>query len=72
MPSKTKKAIAATAALPSIPKELIEQFVSGPMSPLWRPVPLLVHRPPPIQERREVALPPEPAKRVGRLRRPSD
>ncbi len=32
MPSKTKKAIAATAALPSIPKELIEQFVTGPMS----------------------------------------
>jgi transposase-like protein len=32
MPSKTKRAIAATAALPSIPKELIDQFVTGPMS----------------------------------------
>jgi putative transposase len=32
MPSKTKKAIAATAALPSIPKGLIDQFVTGPMS----------------------------------------
>ena len=29
MPSKTKK---AAAALPSIPKELIDQFVTGPMS----------------------------------------
>jgi transposase-like protein len=34
MPSeKTKKVIAATAALPKIPKELIDQFVSGPMTP---------------------------------------
>ena len=36
MPSKTKTrnaAIAAkSAALPSIPKELLDQFVSGPMS----------------------------------------
>ena len=32
MPSKTKKVAAATVALPSIPQELIEQFVSGPMS----------------------------------------
>ena len=32
MPSKTKTAIAAAAALPSIPKELIDQFVTGPMS----------------------------------------
>jgi putative transposase len=32
MPSKTKKAITAAAALPSIPKELIDQFVTGPMS----------------------------------------
>jgi putative transposase len=32
MPSKTKKVAAATAALPTIPKELIDQFVSGPMS----------------------------------------
>jgi len=33
MPSKTKKAAAAVqAALPSIPKELIDQFVTGPMS----------------------------------------
>ena len=36
MPSKTKTknaAIAAkTAALPTIPKELIEQFVKGPMT----------------------------------------
>ena len=36
MPSKTKMknaAIAAgSAALPSIPKELIDQFVNGPMS----------------------------------------
>jgi putative transposase len=32
MPSKTKRAIAATAALPPIPKELIDQFVTGPMS----------------------------------------
>lgn len=29
MPSKTKK---APPALPSIPKELIDQFVTGPMS----------------------------------------
>lgn len=32
MPGKTKKVAAATAALPRIPKELIDQFVSGPMS----------------------------------------
>ena len=36
MPSKTKEknaAVAArTAALPKIPKEVIDQFVSGPMS----------------------------------------
>jgi len=33
MPSKTKKAAAAVkAALPSIPKELTDQFVTGPMS----------------------------------------
>src|SRR5215211_322989 len=32
MPTKTKKAIAAGAALPSIPKELIDLFVTGPMS----------------------------------------
>jgi len=32
MPSKTKAVKAAMAALPSIPKELIEQFVTGPMS----------------------------------------
>jgi transposase-like protein len=32
MPSKTKKVVAAMAALPSIPKELIDPFVSGPMS----------------------------------------
>ena len=32
MPRKTKTAAAAAAALPSIPKELIDQFVSGPMS----------------------------------------
>jgi len=31
MPSKTRKA-AATQALPTIPKELIDQFVNGPMS----------------------------------------
>jgi putative transposase len=31
MPSKTSKKKAA-AALPTIPKELIDQFVSGPMS----------------------------------------
>lgn len=31
MPSKTNKKQPA-AALPSIPKELIDQFVSGPMS----------------------------------------
>jgi putative transposase len=30
--SKTQRAIVATAALPSIPKELIDQFVTGPMS----------------------------------------
>jgi len=32
MPSKTKRAAAAKAALPQIPKELIDQFVTGPMS----------------------------------------
>ena len=32
MPRKTKTAAAAAAALPPIPKELIDQFVSGPMS----------------------------------------
>ena len=32
MPRKTKTAAEAAAALPSIPKELIDQFVSGPMS----------------------------------------
>lgn len=32
MPSKTKMTIAATMALPSIPKELIDRFVTGPMS----------------------------------------
>jgi putative transposase len=32
MPSKTKTADAARAALPPIPKELIDQFVTGPMS----------------------------------------
>ena len=32
MPSKTKTAAAARAALPPIPKELIDQFVTGPMS----------------------------------------
>ena len=32
MPRKTKAAAAAEAALPSIPKELIDQFVTGPMS----------------------------------------
>ena len=32
MPRKTKTAATATAALPSIPKELIDQFVTGPMS----------------------------------------
>lgn len=33
MPSKTKKAAAAAkAAVPSTPKELIDQFVTGPMS----------------------------------------
>ncbi len=32
MPSKLKKAGAAKAALPSIPKELVDQFVTGPMS----------------------------------------
>jgi hypothetical protein len=34
MPSRktTKAAMAAAAALPSIPKELIDQFVTGPMS----------------------------------------
>lgn len=32
MPSKTKRVAAAMAALPSIPEELIDQFVTGPMS----------------------------------------
>lgn len=35
MPSRktTKAAQAAAAKLPTIPKELIDQFVSGPMTP---------------------------------------
>ena len=32
MPSKTKRALVAKAALPSIPKELLDQFVTGPMT----------------------------------------
>ena len=32
MPSKTKTATAAGAGLPPIAKELIDQFVTGPMS----------------------------------------
>ena len=32
MLSNTKKSIAAAATLPAIPKELIDQFVTGPMS----------------------------------------
>jgi putative transposase len=32
MPSKKTKTAAASAALPTIPKELIDQFVTGPMS----------------------------------------
>lgn len=32
MPRKTKTAAAAEAALPQIPKELIDQFVKGPMT----------------------------------------
>ncbi len=32
MPSKTKRAPVARAALPSIPKELLDQFVTGPMT----------------------------------------
>jgi transposase-like protein len=32
MPSKTKKLAASAANLPTIPKELIDQFVSGPMT----------------------------------------
>ncbi len=32
MPRKTKKAAAVETGLPSIPKELIDQFVTGPMS----------------------------------------
>ena len=32
MPSKTKKLAASAATLPAIPKELIDQFVSGPMT----------------------------------------
>jgi transposase-like protein len=32
MPNKTKKAAKAAAVLPRIPKELIDQFVTGPMS----------------------------------------
>ena len=32
MPRKTKTANAAETALPSIPKELIDHFMSGPMS----------------------------------------
>ena len=33
MPRKTKTAAAAARPLPNIPKELIDEFVSGPMSP---------------------------------------
>jgi putative transposase len=32
VPRKTKTATAAEAPLPSIPKQLIDQFVTGPMS----------------------------------------
>ena len=34
MPSRktTKAALAAVAAMPSIPKDLVDQFVTGPMS----------------------------------------
>ncbi len=32
MPSKTKAVEAAMAALPSIPKELVDQFETGPTS----------------------------------------
>ena len=32
MPSKTSKKTSAAQALPTIPKELIDQFVNGPMS----------------------------------------
>ncbi|MEO6745930.1 MAG: IS256 family transposase, partial [Caldimonas sp.] len=32
MPSKTKAVKSAMTALPSIPKELIDLFVTGPMS----------------------------------------
>lgn len=32
MPRKPKPAAEASTALPSIPKELIDQFVKGPMS----------------------------------------
>ena len=32
MPSKSKKLAAFAANLPTIPKELIDQFVTGPMS----------------------------------------
>jgi putative transposase len=32
MPSRTKKSIAVAAALPTIPEELLDQFVKGPMS----------------------------------------
>jgi len=32
MPRKTKRAGAASAALPTIPQELVDQFVTGPMS----------------------------------------
>jgi len=32
MPSKTKKLAASAASLPTIPKELIDQFVNGPMT----------------------------------------
>jgi len=32
MPSKTKKLAASAATLPTIPKELLDQFVSGPMT----------------------------------------
>ena len=32
MPSRTKKVATTMAALPSIPKELIDHFVTGPMT----------------------------------------
>lgn len=42
MPRKTKTTAAAESALPTIPKELIDQFVSGPMTPEAVPVPFAV------------------------------